>query len=424
MNYQQTLDFLYQRLPMYQRTGKTAFKKDLTNTLALLEGLDNPHRHLSCVHVAGTNGKGTSAHTLAAILQSAGYKTGLYTSPHLKNFTERIRIDGQEVAQAYVVDFVHQHRSLIEHIGPSFFELTVVMALQYFYDQKVDIAVIEVGLGGRLDSTNVITPIVSLITQIGYDHQDLLGHTLPEIAGEKAGIIKPAVPVVIGDTNGELRGLFEAKARENNAKLHYAQDEYTVRAATEGVLTIAGTGLNMDVVPEIKGEYYLLNLPGILASARVLRVAGWAISDAAIRSGVAQAITLTGLKGRWQILGHAPLTICDVGHNEDGLRANMAQLGKLRFDRLYFVIGGVADKQWQELIPLLPEQAHFLICQPDIPRAITAIKLSEFFEMAGLRYEIIPEVNAALERARQLADKDDLIFIGGSTFVVAEIKEL
>ncbi len=424
MTYQETLDFLYRKLPMYQRSGKAAIKKDLTNTYALLEGLGNPHQHLKCVHIAGTNGKGTSAHTIAAILQSAGYKAGLYTSPHLKNFTERIRIDGTEADQAFVISFVEDHKDLIEKVQPSFFEVTVVMAFQYFYLHMVDLAVIEVGLGGRLDSTNVITPMVSLITQIGYDHQDLLGETLPEIAGEKAGIIKPGVPVVIGDNHKELRGLFEAKAQNSHAAISFASDEYRVDHQIEEALNIRGTDLHITVVPEIKGEYYLHNLPGILAAVDELIKAGLVVDREAIKKGIAQAASLTGLKGRWQVLRQKPLTICDVGHNEDGLKANMAQLSKLTFNQLYFVIGGVADKQWDKLIALLPKEAQFLVCQPSIPRAISAKDLAAYFEAAGLTYQIVADVNDAIDHAHQLASDDDLIFIGGSTFVVAEINDL
>lgn len=409
---------------MYQRAGKAAIKKDLTNTYALLEGLGNPHLHLKCVHIAGTNGKGTSAHTIAAILQSAGYKTGLYTSPHLKNFTERIRIDGAEAAEAFVVSFVQEHTQLIEEVKPSFFEVTVVMAFQYFYIQKVDVAVIEVGLGGRLDSTNVITPMVSLITQIAYDHQDLLGETLPEIAGEKAGIIKPGVPMIIGDNHQELRELFEDRAKRNSASICFAKDEYQVDRQRDELTSITGPDTYFTVVPEIKGDYYLHNLPGIIATVNQLKTAGFSIDAMAITAGIAQAATLTGLKGRWQVLQQRPLTICDVGHNEDGLKSNMAQLSKLSFEQLYFVIGGVADKKWRELIELLPTDAHFIICQPNIPRAISAEDLAAHFEETGLPCLIVADVNEAIDRARQLASEDDLIFIGGSTFVVAEIKEL
>lgn len=424
MTYQETLDFLYRKLPMYQRSGKAAIKKDLTNTYALLEGLGYPHLNLKCVHIAGTNGKGTSAHTIAAILQSAGYKTGLYTSPHLKNFTERIRINGTEADQAFVISFIEEHKALIEKVQPSFFELTVVMAFQYFYQQNVDISVIEVGLGGRLDSTNVITPMVSLITQIGFDHQDLLGETLPEIAGEKAGIIKPEVPVVIGDNHQELRALFEEKAQKSNSAIRFASEEYKVDRQKSDALNIQGKNVDFSVVPQIKGEYYLYNLPGILTAVDQLTKAGLNVGQEAIQKGIRQAASLTGLKGRWQVLRQKPLMICDVGHNEDGLKTNMAQLFKLAFEKLYFVIGGVADKQWDKLIALLPKDAHFLICQPNIPRAIAASDLAIFFEDAALEHKIIPDVNEAIEQTLLSASDDDLIFIGGSTFVVAEINDL
>ena len=425
MNYQETLEYLYARLPMFQRVGKTAFKKDLTNTLRFLENLGNPHTKFRSVHIAGTNGKGTSAHSLAAILQESGYKCGLYTSPHLKNFTERIRIDGFEVSQQYVIDFVEKHKDLIETIQPSFFETTVVMAFDYFAREKVDVAVVEVGMGGRLDSTNVIDPIVSLITMIGMDHQEFLGETLPEIAGEKAGIIKPGKPVVIGADQPELREVFNSKAKQGTSPIEFATDQWEVHENQDNSYEAIKNGIRCySISTDLKGKYYKKNLPGILATVDALNQAGFDIGKNAIECALARVCKLTGLKGRWQVLQASPLTICDVGHNPDGMRDNMAQLGNYAYKKLYFVLGGVADKRWDLIFPLLPKQAYYIVTQPTIPRAIQAAVLAEMLRKEGFTCEIEPDVNKAIALAQAKADADDLIFVGGSTFVVAEINNL
>lgn len=421
---------MFSMLPMYQRIGNAAFKKDLTNTLKLLEANGNPHQKLKTVHIAGTNGKGSSAHSIAAILQTAGYKTGLYTSPHLKDFTERIRINGLPVDEMYVCNFIARNKEAIERIQPSFFEITVVMAFDFFAKEDVDIAVIEVGLGGRLDSTNVITPEVSLITSIGYDHQDMLGETLPEIAGEKAGIIKPNVPVVIGDNNAELESVFQTKAAACKSPIHFAKFEYSIEkksanfqyqfANASNFFTSNSFDLKLDLI----GDYYLKNLPGILSTTDELVRQGWEIIPKHIVDALANVKSLTGLKGRWQVLSQLPITIADVGHNKDGISVLMTQLLSIPHNRLFFVIGGVRDKKWDDILPLLPRHAEFYITQPTIPRAIEAKELAVFFDKCGLNYAIVPDVNQALEKCRELATANDLIFVGGSTFVVAELNEI
>jgi dihydrofolate synthase/folylpolyglutamate synthase len=424
-SYQQVLDYLYSTLPMYQRIGVAAFKKDLTNTLALCEALGYPQNKFKSVHVGGTNGKGSSSHMLAAILQMAGYKTGLYTSPHLKSFTERIRINGKEVTERFVIEWVNRAKPLLEHIRPSFFETTVAMAFDYFAAEKVDVAVIEVGLGGRLDSTNVITPVVSLITNIGFDHMDMLGDTLEKIAFEKAGIIKPAVPAVIGKRSAETDSVFRLKADEVKAPLFFAEDTYHASGNVDQLLILKD---NSPALPPInlslKGAYQKKNIPGVLKVVDVLRERGFLISDEAIVKGLENAASLTGLKGRWQVIGHQPLTVCDTAHNEDGLREVMQLIAQHSFNRLYIVLGMVADKNHDAMLGLLPEHAYYVFCEAKIPRALPAEKLAEKARKHNLMGDVVKDVNQALAHARNLAHAGDFIFVGGSTFVVAELNEL
>lgn len=422
--YSQTLDYLYQNLPMFQRVGAAALKNDLSNTLLLCEALGNPHQQFKTIHVAGTNGKGSSSHMLAAILQSAGYKTGLYTSPHLKEFTERIKINGEEVSQNFVVNFVERIKPFIEKIRPSFFEITVAMAFDYFAKQRVDIAVIEVGLGGRLDSTNVITPLVSLITNISWDHKDLLGNTLPAIAFEKAGIIKPSVPVVVSQQQPEVEDVFIEKARQTNSKIIFATDAYKVHFIFEGKFEAVSKESSRIIDLDLKGAYQQKNLAGVLSTIDELKKLGFLISDNHLLEGLKNTAKLTGLKGRWQKMGERPLVICDTGHNEDGIRQVIHQIGKQTFKNLYFVLGMVKDKDISSVLTQLPKNAFYFFCQAKIPRAMPAAELKQKAEMFQLKGSIEPDVNEAIRAAKSMCTEDDFIFIGGSTFVVAEIENL
>jgi len=430
MTYQECLDYLYQQLPMFQRIGNAAFKKSLDNILALCEALGQPQHQFKSLHVAGTNGKGSSSHMLAAVLQEAGYKTGLYTSPHLKSFTERVRVNGQELPQDYLVDFVTQHKDLFESVRPSFFEMTVALAFKYFADEQVDIAVIEVGLGGRLDSTNIITPEVSLITNIGLDHQALLGDTLPEIAAEKAGIIKTGVPAVISTRQEEIIEVFKDKAAAVSAPLYFAADHFRVELL-EGnlerqVFTVYQKGkpylsaLELDLA----GIYQQYNLPGVLQVLTLLQQKGFVIPEWALRSGLSQTKRLTGLKGRWQVLQHSPLTICDTGHNVDGVKQILQQLAALHPSRMHMVFGVVNDKDVTTILQMLPKDYVYYFCQAQIPRALPVAELLEKAQRIGLRGTAYTTVAEAVAAAKANAAPDEVIFIGGSTFVVAEIEAL
>ena len=425
-DYRSTLEYLYKNLPMFQRVGAVAYKPDLSNTIALCKTLGNPEQKVRSVHIAGTNGKGSTSHMIAAILQSAGYKTGLYTSPHLKEFTERIRINGREVEEGYVVDFVNRVKPEIEKIRPSFFEITVAMAFDYFALNKVDIAVIETGLGGRLDSTNVITPLLSLITNIGFDHMDILGDTLAKIASEKAGIIKEGVPIVISEQQPEVEGLFTTKAKELKATLSFASQRFSLKQTGAEIFDVYDQDLLFlsNLNPELRGSYQRKNIPGVLASIKELQHQGLAITTQHIRQGIENVTKLTSLKGRWQKLGEAPLIICDTGHNVDGLKEVVAQIRLQRFDKLFVVLGMVRDKDITSALRTLPAEGHYIFCQATIPRALDAEMLSEQAKVFGLRGEVIKDVNEAIRFAKAKATKDDFIFIGGSTFVVAEIKNL
>ncbi len=406
MNYQETLDFLFQALPMYQRVGKAAFKKDLSNTIALCESLGNPQDKFKSIHIAGTNGKGSSSHMLSAILQASGLKVGLYTSPHLKNFTERIRTNGEEITREAVVSFVERQKEAIESIQPSFFEMTVAMAFDHFANEQVDIAVIEVGLGGRLDSTNVITPEVSLITNISYDHMEMLGDTLPLIAKEKAGIIKRGVPVVISESIAEINSVFESIANSNETPLHYA-DQVEDLPATD-----------------LKGAYQSKNIQGVLKVVNVLRTQGWSIDDRSVEEGLQNVMSLTGLKGRWQQLNNKPLTICDTGHNKEAFEHIIDQLFSLEFKQLHMVLGFVNDKNVEDLLRMIPETVSLTFCQSSVPRAMSLDVLKSKAEALNIEANYIQQVNEAITTVSANASKDDLIFVGGSTFVVAEIDNL
>lgn len=424
-SFTEAMDFLYSTLPMYQRVGAIAYKKDLTNTVALCEALGNPQYSFKSVHVAGTNGKGSSSHLIASILQEAGYKTGLYTSPHLKLFTERIRVNGKEVSEDFVIGFVNRMKRVLDRVKPSFFETTVAMAFDYFALQKVDVAVVEVGLGGRLDSTNVITPVVSLITNIGYDHTDMLGDTLEKIAFEKAGIIKPGVPVVISERQGETTNVFLTRARDCNARIHFAQDDVSVNKANT-VYQVAGKGKVRisDISLPLAGNYQAKNLCGVVKVIDVLNAVGFTITDNQLKRGIENVLVNTGLKGRWQILGKQPLIICDTAHNAEGLREVVGQLAEQNYKNLYVVLGMVKEKQHDSIMHLLPQSAYYFFCQANIPRALNAQELAQKAKEFGLFGTVEPDVNRAIAKAKALARPDDLIFIGGSTFVVAEINDL
>lgn len=429
MNYAESLHYLYERLPMFQRIGAAAIKKDLGNTLKMLEELGNPHKTLKSVHIAGTNGKGSSAHALSAILQEAGYKTGLYTSPHLKSFTERIRVNGVEVPEDFVASFVTNYRHLIEQINPSFFEVTVVMAFQYFHEEKVDLAIVETGLGGRLDSTNVITPEVSLITMIGWDHADLLGDTLEKIAGEKAGIIKPSVPVVIGADQPGLLPVFKRKAGYERAPLILAsgyelrskQKEFTFQSAD---VMKDQQVLYEDLQTDITAGYFLKNIPGILEVIFELRRQGWSISHDALLSGFRAIKLRSGLKGRWQVIERNPYVVADVSHNEPGLRELFSQVSELDYSAMHLVFGVVRDKDLGKILPLLPPEANLYFTQSQVPRSMGAEELKNNASVLGYSGEAFPDVNDAIRAAKKKALPTDLILICGSTFVVAEIADL
>jgi dihydrofolate synthase/folylpolyglutamate synthase len=443
MNYQETLDYLFNSLPMFQRVGASAFRKDLRSTILLCDHLGNPENKFKSIHVAGTNGKGSSSHSLASIFQSAGYKTGLYTSPHLKSFTERIRINGQEISPELVVQFVEENKNFLDDLKPSFFEMTVGMAFWYFAQQEVDIAIVEVGMGGNFDSTNIIRPELSLITNIGYDHMQFLGDTLPLIAGEKAGIIKANIPVVISETHEETKAVFMKKAEEMNAPITFADEKWSAKKVSEEegktkykvviseesewsvkTQTMAQGEETIDLTFGLNGNYQKYNLAGILESVFQMRQLGWELPDKAVFEGLKNVTELTGLKGRWQTLSENPTVICDTGHNEAGFREILSQLETYTFRKLWLVIGMVQDKDISKVLSMLPKSANFVFCEAKLPRALPAVQLAEKAQSVGLIGEIIPDINEALAFARKNAAEDDLIFVGGSTFVVAEIEEL
>lgn len=425
-SYTEVIRYLYDNLPMFQRVGAAALKPDLSNTIRLCKLLDDPHKKFKSIHVAGTNGKGSTSHMLASVLQEAGYKTGLYTSPHLKSFTERIKVDGQEVPAQFVIDFVNKVQAHIDEIKPSFFEITVAMAFDYFASRQVDVAVIEVGLGGRLDSTNVITPVMSIITNIGFDHKDLLGDTLEKIAAEKAGIIKKNIPVVISEQQTGIEHVFISTAKQNNAPFYFASGEYTSEVSSTGKIDIFKNSVRFltDVDFPLKGSYQHKNLPGVLKSIEILNETGFHITEEQLRDGLQKVIVNTSLKGRWQKLQDEPLVICDTGHNVDGIMEIVKQISTMQFNDLHIVLGVVRDKDISEILALLPKRAAYYFCQAKIPRAMDATVLCEKAQHAGLRGEVIPDVNEAKRIALKNASKNDLVFIGGSTFVVAEIEEL
>ena len=435
MTYLQTIDYLYKHLPMFSRIGAAAYKEDLHNTLALCKALGDPHKKFKSIHIAGTNGKGSTSHMLAAMLQQAGYKTGLYTSPHLKDFRERIKVNGEMIAEDFVTDFVARTKALSEDIEPSFFELTVVMAFEYFVEQDIDIAVIETGLGGRLDSTNVITPILSIITNIGYDHMNILGNTLEAIAAEKAGIIKQNVPVVIGETLPETKNIFIEKARAVNAPTYFASEEFEVSN-----ISCSASALNCDVrstvhditesfVLDLNGLYQTKNLCTVLCAEGILMEQGFTIKNETEKFALANTKKLTGLHGRWDIIQENPTIVLDVAHNEDGMRQVVEQLavgsGQWAVGsgqrKKHFVLGMVKDKELDKVLSLLPKDATYYFTNAHIPRALPHDELKEKAAGFGLIGESFDDVNLALDAARKNATADDIIIVCGSVFVVGEV---
>lgn len=426
MTYKETLEYLYRQLPMFHRVGAAAYKADLDNTIAICKRLGNPEHQFRSIHIAGTNGKGSTSHMLAAILQSAGYKTGLYTSPHLKDFRERIRINGKKIPQAYVTKFVQQQHRAFEKIKPSFFEWTVGLAFDYFAKEKVDIAVIEVGLGGRLDSTNVITPLVSLITNISYDHQNLLGNTLPLIAAEKAGIIKAGVPAIVSETQPEVKSVFVKAAQIKKTALLFADEQFSVRPRKDpkGRLLVDvrqnGKLLFKNLSCELPGLYQQKNIAGVLQAVEQLRTSGLKITAAHVRKGIGKVSTLTGLLGRWQTLSKKPLTIADTGHNQSGIAEVLKMIKATPHRQLHFVLGVVSDKDIRTILRLLPAKATYYFCKARLPRALDAHELAATARVYKLKGEVYPSVRKALKAAQAAAGSKDLVFVGGSTFTVAE----
>ncbi len=423
MNYQETCNWLFAQLPMFQREGQAAYKANLDNTLRLDEHFRHPHRRFKTIHVAGTNGKGSVSHMIASILQEAGYKTGLYTSPHLKDFRERIKINGEMIPEKYVTGFIEQNQDFFAALHPSFFEMTVAMAFKYFADREVDVAVIEVGLGGRLDSTNIITPLTSVITNISFDHMALLGDTLEKIAAEKSGIIKPHIPVVIGTRDRNYDFVFEGKARSCDAPLTFASDEWKIRQNNDGSYDLSHrSGISFSsLVCELKGSYQRKNIPTVLESVLSLQNSGLAIREEHIRNGIACVIRNTGLHGRWEKLANTPYTVCDTGHNIDGLTEVVAQLRSCTYRHLHFVIGMVNDKDVNSVLRILPREATYYFCKASIPRAMNEQELAGKARSCGLQGTTYPTVSEAYAAARKNAIPEDMIYIGGSTFVVAEV---
>lgn len=413
---------------MFHRIGAAAYKADLTNTVALCNLLKNPQNSFKSIHVAGTNGKGSTSHMLAAVLQNAGYKTALYTSPHLKDFRERIRINGKMIAEETVTEFVNQYKSSFEKIQLSFFEWTVGLAFDYFAREKVDIAIIETGLGGRLDSTNIITPELSIITNISYDHMQLLGDTLEKIAFEKAGIIKEAVPVIIGERQEETEAVFLKQASHVRTKILFASD--TVKAepvsqnSDEQSFNIFSDDkiLFSDLKINLAGNYQQKNICTVICALELLKKSFTKISESNIRFGLQNVQSLTGLRGRWQKLSDSPLIICDVGHNKSGIEFIVEQISKTKFEKLHMVIGVVNDKDISGILDLLPKNATYYFCKANIPRALNAEELQLKAKAFGLNGNYYPSVPAAIDAAKANSNADDLIFIGGSTFVVAEVE--
>jgi dihydrofolate synthase / folylpolyglutamate synthase len=405
MNYQETTNWMFNQLPMYQLQGASAYKEDLTNIRLLAAHLGNPQNRLKCIHVAGTNGKGSTSHMLSSILEEAGYKVGLYTSPHLKDFRERIKVNGKEISEDFVLEFIAKHKDFFEANDMSFFEMSVGLAFDYFASEQVDIAVIEVGLGGRLDATNIITPLVSVITNIGLDHTQFLGNTLEAIAGEKAGIIKPNVPVVIGEYTDETKPVFLAKAEENNAPISFASDL-----------------IDQIYLSDLIGDYQFTNKKTVQQTIAILNnQTDFKISTEQLKEGLLHVVKNTGLQGRWQQLGENPKIICDTAHNKHGLTVVMNQLQNEKYEKLHIVLGVVNDKDLDAILPLFPKEAYYYFCSPNSSRGLPAETLKNAAEKFSLKGEKYDSVEIAFAEAKRNASENDFIYVGGSTFVVAEL---
>ncbi|MCQ2260274.1 MAG: bifunctional folylpolyglutamate synthase/dihydrofolate synthase [Bacteroidales bacterium] len=443
MTYQETLDYLFNSLPMYHRIGKAAYKADITNTVQLMEHLGNPERKFRSIHVAGTNGKGSVSHTLASVLMQAGYKVGLYTSPHLVDFRERIRINGQKIPEQQVTDFVCQHKAFMQGLDLSFFEMTVGLAFDYFAREQVDVAVVEVGMGGRLDSTNVVMPDLCVITNIGFDHTQFLGDTLPKIAAEKAGIIKPGVPVVIGESHPETRPVFQQKAEAVGAPICFADDKYRIVEVpheptlddTDLKFTVQINSqinchgdtpqfsiLNSQLKCPLSGSYQLRNLATLFQALEILPQVGYNITPDNIEQGIARVVSDTGLHGRWEKMDVQPLTVCETAHNADGVGAMLEKLSQLPYRHLHLIYGCVNDKDYRHILRMLPqERTTYYYTQPSVPRALPVVQLAEAAQELGMAGESFPTVGEAIEHVRSIADKThDLVLVTGSIFLVAD----
>ena len=401
MTYQETIQYLYAQLPMFQRVGQAAYKADLSNITRICNLLGNPQNQFKSIHVAGTNGKGSVTHMLASVLQEAGYKVGIYCSPHLVDFRERVKVNGQMISKQEVIDFVAQCKDLFDEIQPSFFEYTTALAFQCFAQQKVDVAVVEVGLGGRLDSTNVITPELSVITNIGLDHTNILGDTIGKIAVEKAGIIKIGIPVLIGEKQLETEKVFEEIASKNSSKLSYAK--------------------SVDILCDLNGIYQKKNIATAFSAIQLLKEQGWKIEDKAVEDGFLKVAKNTAFMGRWQVLGSNPMIVCDTGHNKEGVEYVVQQLAQEKYEQLHIVWGAVKDKDQSKVLELLPKNAIYYFCAPNLERAMSATELKDIAQQKSLRGQSYSSVNDAFLEAKKAANAADFVFVGGSTFVVAEV---
>lgn len=427
MNYKETLTYMFAKLPMYQRTGRAAYKANLDITLALDEYFNHPHKKFKSIHVAGTNGKGSVSHTVASVLQASGYKVGLYTSPHLRDFRERIKVNGEFITESYVVDFIEKYKSKFEELSPSFFEMTVAMAFAYFADQEIDVAVVEVGLGGRLDSTNIITPLLSVITNISKDHTALLGSDLSQIAVEKAGIIKEGIPVIIGEKQEELIDVFTSIASNKNSDIKFSDDQYeTILFDLEGskrhlVYKVKENNSIVDLSCDLLGGYQVKNIRTALCVFDELIHQAWNITEKSIQQGISEIVKRTGLLGRWQTICNDPKVICDTGHNIGGIKEIIKQIESMDYRNLHIVFGMVNDKDIDEIFELMPKIASYYFCCANIPRALDQNILATKAKTHGLLGNAYPSVRIALEVAKANAHKNDLVYLGGSTFVVAEV---